>query len=119
MEIYQIVRQRMRELREANRLSQKEVAQAIGLSAQYYYQLEAGSRNPTLQTIEALAGSYGVPRSYFLTDGGAKAADSSAELIRELLLEAGTPLEDVELVLDVLAARRRRRSPKPQEPPAQ
>ncbi len=117
MEIYQIVRHRMRELREANRLSQKDVAQAIGLSAQYYYQLEAGSRNPTLQTIEALAGNYGVPRSYFLTGNEAKTASSSTALIREFLLETGTPLEDVELVLDVLAARRLRRSQKSEEPP--
>ena len=51
--------QRIRQLRERHGLSQKQVAQEINSSQNYLSLLETNKRNPSLNTLEVLAGVFG------------------------------------------------------------
>lgn len=56
----------LRDLRETNSLSQKEVAEACNLSTQCISALETGTRNPTGSTIKTLAEYFQVTADYLL-----------------------------------------------------
>lgn len=69
----------------------EEVAQAIRsrggptISAAYLWQLRRGIRdNPTKHHLEALAGFFGVPVSYFFDDEQARIVDDEIELLQAI-----------------------------------
>lgn len=51
----------VRRLRNERGLSQEALADAVGLAVTYVGQIERGTRNPTLDVVERIAGQLGVP----------------------------------------------------------
>ncbi len=51
---------RVRELREANGLSQEELAFKVGVHRTYLGGIERGERNPSLKNIDSIANALGV-----------------------------------------------------------
>lgn len=56
----------IREERERQKLSQTELAQAVGKDRQYLYKIESGRVTPNVATIAILAEALGVPMSELL-----------------------------------------------------
>jgi transcriptional regulator with XRE-family HTH domain len=56
----------VRRFRAKKKLSQKALADRIGISVSYVSMLERGQRSPPLETIEKLAKALGVPPSTLL-----------------------------------------------------
>jgi transcriptional regulator with XRE-family HTH domain len=52
---------RIRQLREAKGISQRELAEKAGLSREYVLRLEGAQQDPTLGTLEKIAKALGVP----------------------------------------------------------
>jgi transcriptional regulator with XRE-family HTH domain len=50
----------MKSIREANNMSQGDIYRATKIERAYISNLEAGKQNPTLETIEKIAGALGV-----------------------------------------------------------
>lgn len=58
---------RVRELRERLQISQQELADRLGVSAQHIYRIESGRRdNPTADTLMRLSKEFGVSVDYLL-----------------------------------------------------
>lgn len=63
---------KVRELRKAKKLSQRDVSLETGLTERTLYNIESGaSTNPTLKTIKVLADFYDVPVSELLEESHA------------------------------------------------
>ncbi|MEU7590432.1 helix-turn-helix transcriptional regulator [Micromonospora sp. NPDC049230] len=60
--------QRVRDLRQARRLSQEELAELAGVHRTYVSSLERGQRNVGLNNILAIAAALGVPASALFTE---------------------------------------------------
>ncbi|MFD4791746.1 helix-turn-helix domain-containing protein [Streptomyces sp. NPDC058459] len=60
------VGRRIREVRVQRRLTQEQVFLAAPLSRTYFQKLEAGTENPTLETLLRIARAIGVPLSDLL-----------------------------------------------------
>lgn len=58
--------QRIKELRIANNLTQKEVANVIGMSLMAYAHYELGDRQPSLDTVNKLCDLFEVTSDYLL-----------------------------------------------------
>ena len=58
--------QRIKELRITNNLTQKEVANVIGMSLMAYAHYELGDRQPSLETINKLCDLFEVTSDYLL-----------------------------------------------------
>jgi transcriptional regulator with XRE-family HTH domain len=56
----------VRKLREKKKLSQKALADKVGISVSYVSMLERGQRSPPLETIEKMAKALGVPPATLL-----------------------------------------------------
>jgi transcriptional regulator with XRE-family HTH domain len=56
----------VRRLREKKKLSQKSLADKVGISVSYVSMLERGQRSPPLETIEKMAKALGVPAASLL-----------------------------------------------------
>ena len=56
----------VRRLREKKKLSQKALADKVGISVSYVSMLERGQRSPPLETIEKMAKALGVPPAALL-----------------------------------------------------
>ncbi|MGA8893478.1 MAG: helix-turn-helix transcriptional regulator [Anaeromyxobacteraceae bacterium] len=56
----------VRRLREKKKLSQKALADKVGISVSYVSMLERGQRSPPLETIEKMAKALGVPAASLL-----------------------------------------------------
>ncbi|MCX5732381.1 MAG: helix-turn-helix transcriptional regulator [Deltaproteobacteria bacterium] len=56
----------IRRLREKKKLSQKALADKVGISVSYVSMLERGQRSPPLETIEKMAKALGVPAASLL-----------------------------------------------------
>jgi len=56
----------LREIREQNKLSQEEVAKAIGISVTYYAGIERGEENPTFAVIRHICKALKVKSSEVL-----------------------------------------------------
>jgi transcriptional regulator with XRE-family HTH domain len=73
---------RIRALRSARGLSLSTLAARAGIGKGSLSELEAGRRNPTLETLYAVAGPLGVPLVALLGEGpGAVAADGALEAV--------------------------------------
>jgi len=57
---------RLRELRKLKKVTQKQVAESIGLSERAYQHYELDEREPTLGNINKLADFFGVTTDYLL-----------------------------------------------------
>jgi transcriptional regulator with XRE-family HTH domain len=98
--------------------SYREVAKSIEdaggptISASYLHQLRTGAKdNPTKRHIEALAGFFGVPASYFFDDGDAARIDEELQLLAALrdsgvkqiaMRAAGLPPQGLESVRQMI-----------------
>jgi transcriptional regulator with XRE-family HTH domain len=59
----------MKDLRLANKLSQKHIANKLGITRQAYSRYETGDREPGLETISFLADYYKVPvQTFFMKE---------------------------------------------------
>ena len=58
---------KVRKLRKVKGLTQEELAERIGRDPRTIVAIEAGERNPTLQTIQRLSKALGVPQSELLS----------------------------------------------------
>lgn len=63
--LYHTVKERMKELRKKNKLTQKEVADKLGVTVQHYQQVETGSTPPNLRIISKMCELFNVHPSYF------------------------------------------------------
>jgi transcriptional regulator with XRE-family HTH domain len=59
----------VRRLRAKKKLSQKALADKVGISVSYVSMLERGQRSPPLETIEKMAKALGVPPAALLGGG--------------------------------------------------
>lgn len=105
-----ILGDRLKELRSSRHLTQREVAERLGIGVSTLGMYEAGKREPDLDTLKALAQFYNVTVDYLL---GNEDAELSPE---EQLLRLGAYLrgngateEDVDTIMQLLANRRRLR----------
>ncbi|MER8639318.1 helix-turn-helix transcriptional regulator [Mesorhizobium sp. M0700] len=60
MEMRKLVGENFARLRAASGLTQEQVAERSNLSQQYLSDLERGKRNPTIETLQAIARALGV-----------------------------------------------------------
>ena len=74
---------RVAALRRDAGLSQAELARELGISPSAMGMYEQGRREPSMETVVALAGFFGVTTDYLLTG---KPSEQEAEKLRELLL---------------------------------
>ncbi|HWJ66015.1 MAG TPA: XRE family transcriptional regulator [Nocardioides sp.] len=101
---------RIRALREARGLSLSALAAQAGIGKGSLSELETGRRNPTLDTLYAVAGPLGVPLAALLDDhDGAVAAGEGIVATRVRVLRE--PARTTEVYLLRLAAGAERRSP--------
>ncbi|GAA1999965.1 helix-turn-helix domain-containing protein [Nocardioides kribbensis] len=86
---------RVRAVRRARGLSLAALAEAAGVGKGSLSELETGRRNPTLDTLYALAGPLGVPLAALVEDrDGVAVADPDLETVRlHLLAEADRTVE--------------------------
>jgi XRE family transcriptional regulator, regulator of sulfur utilization len=101
---------RIRDLRRARGMSLSALAAAAGIGKGSLSELETGSRNPTLDTLYAVAGPLGIPLAALLDDhDGAAIADEGIIATRVRVLRE--PVRTTEVYLLRLAAGTVRRSP--------
>ena len=62
----QYIGKKLRDLREDKKLSQENVADAVGISNTYYAGIERGEENPTVAVIEELCKLYKIKSSDIL-----------------------------------------------------
>ncbi|WP_433044471.1 helix-turn-helix domain-containing protein [Dactylosporangium sp. CS-033363] len=82
--------ERLRSMREARGLSLSALARAAGIGKATLSGLEHGTRNPTLETLYAVAGALGVPLTALVLNPGdppALAADVRGAAVTATLLE--------------------------------
>lgn len=56
----------IKRIREQKKMSQGDICRALGLDRAYMSNIEGGKGNPTLVTIEKIAGALGVPADLLL-----------------------------------------------------
>jgi transcriptional regulator with XRE-family HTH domain len=61
--------QRIKQLREVNRMSQKDLAYAADLDRSYIAGIEAGSRNVSIINVEKIAKALGISLKEFFDSG--------------------------------------------------
>lgn len=69
---------RLRQLREEHNKTQKEIADFIGVNRTTYTKYETGDSEPSLNTLKALAGYYGVTLDYLVSMDDAPAPQKEA-----------------------------------------
>ena len=71
----QEVAKRIRELREARKLTQNSLANNAGVSPTYIYQLERGEKSPTIEYLNHICWGLGISiEDFFCTKNNAKEA---------------------------------------------
>ena len=94
--------ERLRRLRESRGLTQRELAEAIGVSRQAIGLYEAGEREPDLSTLQKLARALGTSMSYLVgeTDDPSPPPQMGVAAHREGA-DPGDPLEpEVQLIIE-------------------
>jgi len=51
---------RLKSIRQGSKMSQKEVADKVGIAVNYYSQIELGNRNPSWEVMEDISNVFGV-----------------------------------------------------------
>jgi transcriptional regulator with XRE-family HTH domain len=80
------VGRRLRELRQSRGISLSALAKQAGVGKATLYGLEAGTRNPTLETLYAVTGALGLPLAAVLA--APRSAGTSAPMVRGSAVEA-------------------------------
>ena len=76
---------RLQEQRQLQKLSQKEVAQALGVSPSVVSNYESGERTPSVEVLMALAGLYRCSTDYLLGLGFGAAAGTAGRTAAAVL----------------------------------
>jgi transcriptional regulator with XRE-family HTH domain len=78
---------RLKQLRQARKLTQEQLGEAAGLSYKFVGEIERGVGNPTLTTLEALANALQVAVTDLLAEEGRpdRVSARDATLVREAL----------------------------------
>lgn len=103
--------ERLRQLRAVSKMSQRELAQRIGMSKSSVSMFESGDREPGLETLEAIADTFNVDLDYLMGKSDIRnrmqaelarsGYDSGSARIPVLgTIRAGLPLDAVENILD-------------------
>ena len=77
------VSERIRSIRVAKKLSQKEVINAIGMGAAQYSRIENGKTDPSISTLEKIANALGITLSELFKDDELQEVSSSDKTIME------------------------------------
>ena len=78
------ISERIKSIRLAKKLSQKEVITAIGMGAAQYSRIENGKTDPSISTLEKIANALGISLSeLFREEGELKEVNSSDKTIME------------------------------------
>ncbi len=100
-DLAKIIGQRIRNYRNAQKLSQEKLAELSGCHATYIGQIERGEKNATLESIDKIASALGVSLSeLFEKLGGKEAADSIPLRCYELMAEK--PVSEQEFLYKML-----------------
>jgi transcriptional regulator with XRE-family HTH domain len=70
MDWERVVGRNIRQVRLERKLSQEEVAHAVGIVTSYYGEIERGRRNPTIRVVGRIADVLGVPFARLVTNDG-------------------------------------------------
>ena len=103
---------KLKELREQTGLSQKEIAQRIGIEYQNYNKYELGINEPSVDTLKLIADYYGVSLDY-LCDHTTKAFDfgylneQQINLINKIKALDNTDLIQVNGYIDAILANKK------------
>ena len=103
---------KLKELREQTGLSQKEIAQRIGIEYQNYNKYELGINEPSVDTLKLIADYYGVSLDY-LCDHTTKAFDfgylneQQINLINKIKALDNTDLIQVNGYVDAILANKK------------
>ena len=73
-EIEELFRRNLRQLREENGFSQRDLARRLGICSSYICDFEKGRRSPTIRTLAPLAEVLGVSPSALVSAVGTKLA---------------------------------------------
>ncbi|TRD03778.1 helix-turn-helix transcriptional regulator [Mesorhizobium sp. WSM4303] len=76
MEMRKLVGENFARLRAASGLTQEQVAERANLTQQYLSDLERGKRNPTIETLYAIASALGVSHLDLVTPAEQKGSSS-------------------------------------------
>ncbi|MBI5208379.1 MAG: helix-turn-helix domain-containing protein [Elusimicrobia bacterium] len=87
--LYADIGGRMRALRKALRRTQAEVAEAAGIDASFYGQVERGKNVPSLKTVLAVAAALGVEPGELLPGGAPAGKGAYSKAIEKLLVDLG------------------------------
>lgn len=82
-----IVSQRIKEVRENKKLSQKEFADRIDMKRNSIAQIETGIRNPSDRTLKAICKEFGINYSWLKDGIGDMESDFSSSIIDDLVKE--------------------------------
>lgn len=81
------IAKRLRELRDANRLSQGDISERSGLTRSYISRVECGHTTPTIEVLERWSAALGVPIAHLFTAGrarvGARGPQTGVRLSKE------------------------------------
>ncbi|MBR2675273.1 MAG: helix-turn-helix transcriptional regulator [Mogibacterium sp.] len=99
---------RLRELREARKITQQTVADSIGCSAVAYSRYETGQREPSIDILIKLSDFYGVSVDYII--GRSDPSDATLSEYELSLVKSSRDADELvrEIVLEVLQARPKR-----------
>lgn len=100
---YQAIGQKFKSLRQAQGITQEELARRCNISASYLSHIEAGNRNLSLETFSALCRELSVSSDFILFDQLPK-NDTSGQKLLDLAKEKGdTSFEIFLSVMKILA----------------
>lgn len=100
-----LIGQKLREIREAKKLSQVEIAEATGLVQPYVSRVENGHTIPGVETLEKWASALKIPLYQILYEGEEppKPLKLSGNHHRELWGSSGRQMHDLKLLRQYLA----------------
>lgn len=108
--------ERLRKLRLERKLTQREVAEQLGIGVSTLGMYEGGWREPDLDTLMKLARFYGVTTDYLVgVDDSELSPEDQLRRLGAYLRGSGATDEDVELILQILESRQRLRERARQE----
>jgi transcriptional regulator with XRE-family HTH domain len=99
--------ERIKKLRQANGLTQAQLAEIVGLSDEFVSRIERGAKAPSIETMDKLARTFSVPvRALF--DFSSSSNPELGPAAEKLMLLATTASEDnLEVILELAAVAQR------------
>jgi transcriptional regulator with XRE-family HTH domain len=87
MSVKELIGKRIKEARQAKRLSQEALSEKIGMSAKYLSSVERGKENPTLDTLIKLADALEVEASELFNYQHERSPEELRQLVSRLMDE--------------------------------